>query len=89
MLFACGAGVSDGGDVAGQVAQPPYPHPQQPVSALVAAENASILYAGAAPGEVGVLQVNLQIPADAISGPNTLQLTVGASPAPLVTVYIQ
>ena len=89
LVFACGAGVSDGGDVAGQVAQAPYPHPQQPVSALLAASNVSILYAGAAPGEVGVLQVNLQIPTGAVSGPNTLQLTVGAAPAPPVTVYIQ
>jgi uncharacterized protein (TIGR03437 family) len=89
-VFACGAGVSQGGgDVAGRIAQPPFGQPRQAVSMMVAGSNATVLYAGAAPGQAGLLQVNLQLPGGLVTGAATVQLSVGITPAPTTTVWIQ
>jgi uncharacterized protein (TIGR03437 family) len=60
-------------------------------SALVNGENATVVYAGTAPGLLnGVYQFNVQLPADLPPGPATLVLLVGASTSqPDVTVFVK
>jgi uncharacterized protein (TIGR03437 family) len=86
-FFATGEGVTNGANVAGQMASAPYATPQLPVAVTVGSGTAALLFAGEAPGLVGMLQVDAQLPATRPAGPLTLQLTVGAIPAPPVTVW--
>jgi uncharacterized protein (TIGR03437 family) len=52
------------------------PTPVLPVTATIAGVPARVLYAGAAPGEVaGLMQVNLLVPPNAVSG--DVVLTIG------------
>ena len=75
VLFATGEGQTNPGGVDGKLASSqPLPAPVLPVTVLVGGpqgvgKNAPVLYAGAAPTlVVGVLQINVVIPADAPSG---------------------
>jgi uncharacterized protein (TIGR03437 family) len=88
-LFATGEGVTDGANVAGQMAAAPYARPQMPVAVTVGAGVAALLYAGAAPGLVGMLQVDAQLPGGLTPGAVTLQLSVGTVAAPAVTVWMR
>jgi uncharacterized protein (TIGR03437 family) len=55
--------------VDGKPASVPYPHPNLPVTATVGGQNATVIYAGGAPGEVaGLMQTNVQIPAGIATG---------------------
>jgi uncharacterized protein (TIGR03437 family) len=86
-FFATGEGVTNGANVAGQMAAAPYARPQLPVAVTVGSGTATLLFAGEAPGLVGMLQVDAQLPAGLASGPLTLQLTVGTISAPPVTIW--
>ena len=63
-FYATGEGLTDSGNVTGAAAQAPYPHPLASISLAIAGVNADILYAGSAPGMVGVLQVNARVPGE-------------------------
>jgi uncharacterized protein (TIGR03437 family) len=65
--------------------------PNLAVTATVGGVSATVFYAGSAPGDLnGVMQVNLQIPANAPSGANALVITVGTTPSQSgVTVAVQ
>jgi uncharacterized protein (TIGR03437 family) len=65
--------------------------PVLPVTATVAGQPATVSYKGSAPGSIyGVMQVNIQIPATAPSGPATLLVNVGGSSSQSsVTIAIQ
>jgi len=65
--------------------------PSLVVTATIGGVSAPVLYAGSAPGIVsGVMQVNVQIPAGAVSGTNALLVTVGTTPSQSgVTVAVQ
>jgi uncharacterized protein (TIGR03437 family) len=88
-FFGTGEGVTNGANIAGQMAAAPYARPQLAVAATVGGGAAALLYAGAAPGLVGMLQVDAQLPAGIAPGSVTLQLTVGTASAPPVTIWIQ
>ena len=89
-IFATGSGVSQGGDVPGQPAAAPYASPALPVSVTVAGIAAQVAWAGSAPGLVGLLQVNLVVPGPYLPpGATPLQVTVGTTAAPLITVWVQ
>jgi uncharacterized protein (TIGR03437 family) len=88
-LFGTGEGVTNGANVAGQVATAPYARPQLAVAVTVGGSGAALLYAGAAPGLAGMLQVDAQLPPGLASGAVTVQLTVGTVVAPAVTVWMQ
>jgi uncharacterized protein (TIGR03437 family) len=71
VLYCSGAGVmvppSDDGEITGTTLA----RPVLPVSVLVDGQNATVLYAGSAPGEVaGVLQVNFRVPTQVRAGAN-------------------
>jgi uncharacterized protein (TIGR03437 family) len=69
MLFATGGGQTAPEGVDGQVVAGTLPRLLQPVTARIGGLEARVLYAGAAPGLVsGVLQVNVQVPAQVTAG---------------------
>jgi uncharacterized protein (TIGR03437 family) len=61
-LYASGAGVTSPPGVTGQPAAEPYAGPALPVIVMIAGERADLLFAGSAPGMVGVLQINARLP---------------------------
>jgi uncharacterized protein (TIGR03437 family) len=89
-IYATGEGLTDGANISGQAATAPYPQPQLPVSATVSGISAQIVWAGSAPGLVGLLQVNLIVPGPYLpSGAAPLQLMVGTAVSPLTTIWVQ
>lgn len=91
VLYGTGEGQTSPAGVDGKIASAEFPRPNQTVVATVAGRDASILYAGAIPGQVaGLFQVNIQLPQDLASGNQPVLLTVGgiASQANL-TVAVQ
>ncbi|HMD69739.1 MAG TPA: hypothetical protein VKF41_00265 [Bryobacteraceae bacterium] len=56
------------------------PAPMQPISVLVGGQPANFTYAGEAPGFVaGLMQLNVQIPANAPSGALPIQVSIGGN----------
>jgi trimeric autotransporter adhesin len=89
-IYATGEGLTDGPNISGEPAAAPYPQPNLPVTATLGGVPAQIVWAGSAPGLVGLLQVNLLIPGPYLpSGAAPLQLTVGTVSSPLMTVFVQ
>jgi uncharacterized protein (TIGR03437 family) len=88
-LFATGEGLTNGSNVAGQAASAPYATPQLAVAVTVGSGTAAVLFAGEAPGLVGMLQVDAQMPAGLASGALTLQLMLGTIAAPVLTIWAQ
>ena len=89
-FYATGEGLANGPNVSGQAAAAPYPTPLLPVTLTVAGFPAQILYAGSAPGAVGLLQVNARVPAGFIpTGPVAAELTVGSAVAPRLTIWLK
>jgi uncharacterized protein (TIGR03437 family) len=91
VLYATGEGLTDPLPQDGAVAASPYPVPNLPVKVTIGGEQAQVLFAGAAPGMVGVLQVNAVVPADAASNLiSPVVLTVGGVSSPAtVTLAVQ
>jgi uncharacterized protein (TIGR03437 family) len=89
-FYATGEGLTNGPNVSGQAAAAPYPSPLLPVTLTVAGFAAQILYAGSAPGAVGLLQVNARVPAGFIpTGPVVAELAVGTAVAPDLTIWLK
>ncbi|MEI9972608.1 MAG: hypothetical protein WDO73_11435 [Ignavibacteriota bacterium] len=89
-IYATGAGLSDGWNIAGQPAAAPYALPVLPVTATIAGVSAPIAWAGSAPGLIGMLQVNLIVPGPYLpSGAAPLQLTVGTVVGPSMALWVQ
>jgi uncharacterized protein (TIGR03437 family) len=90
IFYATGEGLTDGPNIAGQAAAPPYPQPAQAVTLTVAGVPAQLLYAGSAPGTAGVLQLNAIIPGGFIPpGPAIVRLTVGNTTSPALAIWLQ
>jgi uncharacterized protein (TIGR03437 family) len=68
-LFASGTGITAPAIATGAAAQAPYPAPAIALTLTLAGQPAETVFAGAAPGLVGVLQVNARVPADAAIAP--------------------
>jgi uncharacterized protein (TIGR03437 family) len=89
-IYATGDGIEYGPDLAGLPAAVPYPFPVLPVTVTLAGMAAEVVYAGSAPGLVGILQVDARVPGSFVpSGAVPLVLTVGTVQAPAVTVWVQ
>jgi uncharacterized protein (TIGR03437 family) len=89
-LYATGQGLADHGNVAGQAAVAPYPRPAQPVTLTIGSVAAKLLYAGSAPGFVGLLQINAVAPGGFMQpGPAPVQLIVGSAASPAITIWLQ
>jgi uncharacterized protein (TIGR03437 family) len=64
VFYGTGEGQTSPGGVDGQVANSVYPKPVLPVSATIGGVAATVLYYGAAPGDVaGAFQMNVMVPA--------------------------
>lgn len=61
-LYATGEGQTVPGGVDGMPAKAPLPQPVLPVRVWVGTREADILYAGPAPGFVGLMQINVRLP---------------------------
>ena len=91
-IFATGEGQTKPGGVDGKLATAAnLPIPAAPVTVLINGEQADVLYAGGAPGNVaGLLQVNVRIPADTPFGDIPVEIHVGdAKSQPGITVAVQ
>jgi uncharacterized protein (TIGR03437 family) len=81
VLYATGEGQTKPAGVDGKIANgvaASLPKPLLPVSATVGGKAAGVMYAGAAPGYiVGLMQINLRLPASMPSGPSPLVLNIG------------
>jgi uncharacterized protein (TIGR03437 family) len=91
-LYGTGEGLYNGVNLAGLPAPmtAPFPQPQGAVSLTVAGMPAQILFAGSAPGLVGMIQVNARTPGAFVpSGQLSLVLTVGGVSSPPITMWSQ
>jgi uncharacterized protein (TIGR03437 family) len=89
-LYATGSGLTNGRNISGKPAAAPYALPLQPVALTIAGVPAEILFAGSAPGLVGILQINARTPGGFVAaGPVTVQLAVGTTVAPPVTIWLE
>jgi uncharacterized protein (TIGR03437 family) len=82
-LFVTGEGQTVPAGIDGKPASTPLPKPVLPVTVTIGGENATVPYAGGAPGEVaGLMQLNVQIPADAMPGSSIgIQVKIGDAPS--------
>ena len=80
VLYATGAGqtVPPGSD--GTAPGTVLPKPKLPVIATVGSQDARVLYAGDAPGFVGLTQLNIGLPTSILGGTQSIGLQVGSFP---------
>ena len=91
VLYATGEGQTSPAGLTGQAAQAPFPLPVLPVSLTMAGYAANVLFAGDAPGFVGVMQINAQVPSGFVpTGDLAVALTVGLYQSPAgVTIAVE
>jgi len=79
VLFGTGEGQTNPAGQDGTLAVQTLPQPNLPVSVNIGGKNARVIYAGAAPMLVaGVIQINVEVPADLSPGAATpIQITIG------------
>ncbi|HVP48894.1 MAG TPA: hypothetical protein VMT32_20010 [Bryobacteraceae bacterium] len=79
-LYATGEGIADPSATDGKPAAEPLPKPTLPVTLTVGGYPAQILFAGAAPGFAGLLQINARLPGPpAPTGNLAVVLRIGAA----------
>lgn len=93
-LYATGEGQTVPGGATGRAATGDagsLPRPVQPVTVLIQGSPAPVLFAGSAPGSIGLMQVNIRIPSDVIPGDRVpVELRVGVfSSQPGVTIAVR
>lgn len=90
-IYATGEGQTAPAGVDGLIAASVYPAPAQPVSVTIDGYAAAVKYAGAAPGQVaGLLQVNVEVPAQASTGDVPIVIQAGgASSQPGMTISVK
>jgi uncharacterized protein (TIGR03437 family) len=62
VLFGTGQGLTSPDFPEDEIASDPLPEPVDPVTVTIGGKQAEILYAGAAPGLAGVMQINIRLP---------------------------
>ncbi len=88
-FFATGDGLTTGPNVSGQPANAPYAQPVLPVTVTIGGTAAALLYAGQAPGLIGMLQVDAVVPTGISVGSADAVLSIGTMQAPPVLVWVQ
>jgi uncharacterized protein (TIGR03437 family) len=82
ILWATGEGETEPAGVDGTPATAPYPRPRLPVGLTIGGQAATLLYAGAAPGYAGLLQINARLPESLAPGSHEVLLAVGGATSP-------
>lgn len=80
VMYATGTGQTAPPGVDGIVPPSMLPLVKLPVLVTIGSQNATVLYAGDAPGFVGLTQLNIQVPMSASSGAQPITLEVGGFP---------
>jgi uncharacterized protein (TIGR03437 family) len=89
-FLATGEGLGDGPNISGLPAADPLARPRLPVSLRIAGLDAQILYAGAAPAQVGVLEIDARVPAGFVApGEAQVELAVGSFAAPPSSLWLK
>ena len=88
-LFATGEGQTIPAGVSGKRSVAPYPQPAAEVAAQVGGRAADVLFAVEAPGQAGVLRIDVVIPTLAGSGAVPVALSVAGVFSPVVTVFVK
>ena len=89
-VFGTGEGLTNGANISGKAASPPYPQPRLPVTLVVGGITADILYAGSAPGLIGAFQINARVPGGFLpGGQSSVQLTVGTATSPPAVIWLK
>jgi len=89
-FLATGEGLTDGSNVDGQPGLAPYARPLLPLALTIAGVKAEILFAGRAPGLVGVMQINAIVPGGFVPpGEAAVELTVGTAKSPAIPVWLK
>jgi uncharacterized protein (TIGR03437 family) len=89
-VYATGEGMTDGANLAGKPAAAPLSHPLLPVTVTIAGVPVDVLFAGSAPGLIGVMQINARVPGGFLApGKTDLALTVGGASGPAITVWVK
>ncbi len=78
-LFLTGEGQLTPPQIDGLIASEPLPKPPGPLKVDINGVPAKILFAAAAPGEIGKLQINVRIPAGLSAGSATVNVWLGAA----------
>jgi uncharacterized protein (TIGR03437 family) len=91
VLYATGEGQTSAAGVTGQPAAAPFPQPVLPATLTMADIPANILFAGDAPGFVGLMQINAQVPTGFVpTGDLAVVLWVGPYQSqPGVTIAVE
>ena len=91
VMYATGQGQTSPAGVTGQGAQSPYPQPSLPVLLTIAGITANLPFAGDAPGYVGLMQINAQVPTGFVPpGDLPVVLWIGMEQSPAnVTIAVQ
>ncbi len=91
VLYATGEGQTSPAGVTGQAAAAPFPLPVLPVSVTITNIPATVLFAGEAPGFVGLMQINAQVPSGFVpTGDLPIVLSVGTYQSPAgVTIAVK
>ena len=88
VLYATGEGVTTPPLGDGVPAVDPYPQPAATVTLLIDGQPADLLYAGSAPGFVGLMQINARVPGG-VSGEVPVTLAAGTQVSKTVTLSVE
>ena len=88
VLYATGEGVTTPPLGDGAPAADPYPRPTASVTLLINGQPADLLYAGSAPGYVGLMQINARVPGG-VSGEVSVTLAAGTEVSKTVTLSVE
>jgi uncharacterized protein (TIGR03437 family) len=88
-IYATGLGQTNPASQDGVIVMTPSQF-STPVTVTINGQNAQVLYAGGAPGQIpGLAQINITLPAGTVSGPNSIQITSGSTTTSgTVTVFV-
>lgn len=87
-FYVTGEGIPGTLGIDGRLAAAPFQTPAQPIGVTVNTAAVKVLYAGAAPGFAGIMQVNIQLDTGESIGALPLTVQIGTKSTPPVSVYV-
>jgi uncharacterized protein (TIGR03437 family) len=87
-IFATGLGQTDPPGIDGAIAAAPLPQSKLPVQVTVGGQPADVLYAGSAPGFVGLSQINFVVPPNLPGQSAPITISAGPFTGPQTGIYL-